>query len=200
MKPDSATHSTAGTIVSDEDQAQLPPMALALLGRLGVDPADDEGPGVWVPTLAAAWAAGQSAVALANALRKELRQDGDEPRQWPVEQLQELRDTLVDIGDALPTMGQAVPALSDAIEAGEAYVDADTVRPIIKDLATRLESLGQRAVGAIIEAAFFAQQKSGDAHQKDKEELGRLFRHLETLFDKLLQLWLQPPDATDRDP
>ena len=196
MKPNSWIHSPPGANVSDEDKGQLPPMLQAILGRLGIDSIDDDRLGVWLPTLMAAGAAGQSALVLASTLRGELRGERDEPMEWPVDDLRELRDTLLAIGDALPGVDESMPALSEAIEAGEAYLDADAAQDILLNAAGHLESLSQRAIGAIIEAAFFARDKRSNPARHHRE-IKRLFRRLEGLFDKALALWLQPPTPSD---
>ena len=146
-----------------------------------------------VPTLLAAWRAGQRGVALSSAVRAEL--ESDQPLQWPQELADEFVATLREFADTVPTLEEAIPIANDLVELGGEKVDPEAARQVILDVLVRLEGVAEKLLYRLFDVAFFAPDPSGESNRA--QQLLQFFQRLEELFDRSLAIWLEH-QATQR--
>lgn len=200
--------------VSDDENTPIPPDESDLDSEFDAEAIDDL-PGViqsavksaaaipgtarqlstWIPALSAAWRAGGRAVALSAAIREQL--DDDEALQWPEELVGEFMETLREFGDTLPSIEEAIPIATDLLKLGDEHLGSETTQAIVLDILSRLEVVAERAVGRLLDAAFFA-SNSADQEQKTKDLLN-FFLRLEDIFDRALDTWLSQQQPARRD-
>ncbi len=140
-----------------------------------------------VPTLVAAWRAGERGVALSTELRHAL--DGDEPLRWPEELSAEFIDTLSKFADTLPGIDEAIPIATELMELGDQHLDTETTRGIVVDVLTRLEAVAEKILYRLLTTAFFSPRSPEESTRT--RHLLRLFRGLEEFFDRALRTWLE---------
>lgn len=150
---------------------------------------------LWIPTLGAAWRAGRSGLVLSKRLRAGL--GGDETLEWPDELAAEFITTLGEVFDVLPSLDDALPMVSDVLNLGGEFVESTSARPVVVKAVGHLEVVGSRVARSLLDVAFFAPEA---AHpERRARNLQELFSRLEDIFDRTLQIWLDPSPTPGTD-
>lgn len=181
--------------VDDEALETLPKLVRNTLKSAAAIPGTARQLAIWVPTVAAAWRAGERAVALSRAMRDQL--ETEQPVQWPQELADEFMATLREFGDTLPSIDEAIPIASDLVEIGEEHISSEMAQTVLSEGLSRLENVTEKLVGRLLELAFFDPEPT-EGNQKT-EELLSFFMRLEDLFDRALEAWLIQQQPAEPD-
>lgn len=150
---------------------------------------------LWVPTLLAAWKAGQKALRLSQALNASFQAPDGLP--WPDEASAELITSLGELFDAFPSFEALLPALAELVELGSPLLEEQHAQALGRRALTALETLGHRLLKSILDLTFFSR---GLAHPKRAAEWQTFLQHLETIFDRTLEVWLTSDRSPNQDP